>query len=87
MYSESNICAFCKIDIPSSTGMPLYYLTGGLELSVGDMVTVPLGKENNPVDGIVVSIGECYVSVFPFDIKQIKTVIGKKKEQKKGEIW
>ena len=55
-----------------------YYLTGELELNVGDEVIVPFGQDNKEMIGIVVSVGKCYASAFPFDASKIKTVIRKK---------
>lgn len=77
-YSDENICVFCKVDVTSFVSHPLYYLTGDLDLSVGDKVVVPLGRTNDQVDGVVVSVGKCYASIFPFDIEKIKKVLRKK---------
>ena len=55
-----------------------YYLTGELELNVGDEVIVPFGQDNKEISGIVVSVGKCYASAFPFEETKIKTVIRKK---------
>lgn len=76
-YSQEKICSFCKVDLMLSSKVLPYYLTDDLDLSIGDEVIVPYGKENKETKGIVVSIGMCYASIFPFDIKQIKTVIKK----------
>ena len=74
-YTEENVCRFCKVDVMSPSKWLLYYFTGDLELSVGDEVIVPFGNDNKEVKGMVVSLGMCYASIFPFSIEKMKTVI------------
>ena len=77
-YLQSKICSFCKVDTLSQSKALYYYLTGELELNVGDEVIVPFGQDNKEISGIVVSVGKCYASAFPFEETKIKTVIRKK---------
>ncbi len=74
-YTKENVCRFCTVDLIGATRSTPYYLTGDLDLSVGDEVIVPYGKENEEVQGLVVATGTRYASTFPFDIRQIKTVL------------
>ena len=77
-YLQSKICSFCKVDTLSQSKALYYYLTGELELNVGDEVIVPFGQDNKEISGIIVSVGKCYASAFPFEETKIKTVIRKK---------
>ena len=77
-YIQSKVCSFCKVDTMSQSQALYYYLTGELELNVGDEVIVPFGQDNKEMIGIVVSVGKCYASAFPFEETKIKTVIRKK---------
>ena len=77
-YVKDNIFSFCRVDTMSSSNGVYYYSTGNLELNVGDEVVVPFGEENKETTGIVVSVGKCYGSAFPFEPTKIKTVIKRK---------
>ena len=72
---DTTLYKFCKI----STNYPLkphyYYLTGDLNVKVGDLVAVPLGYKNAETLGVVVSVGQCYSFSFPCALDQMKTVI------------
>lgn len=70
---RKNICDYCLVHIKSKK--PLYYLPGGLDLSVGDKVIVPWCDEE--CEGWVVDIGRCFHSIFPFEYKRIKPVLKK----------
>lgn len=71
---RKNICEYCKVHIKFK-GRPLYYLTGGLDLSVGDKVLVPWSDEE--CEGWVVALGKCFSSALPFEYKRIKPVLQK----------
>lgn len=71
---KKNICDYCMVHIKLYEN-PLYYLRGGLDLSVGDKVIVPFGDEE--CEGWVVAIGRCYHSVLPFSFKRIRPVFKK----------
>lgn len=74
-YLPENVTAFCKVDIDVNEKKPVfYYSTGGLSLKLGDRVIVPYGADNEEKEGTVVSLGECYNSVFHFDSNRIKVV-------------
>lgn len=49
-------------------------------MELGDKVIVPLGDYNSEVEGIVVSLGTCYGSLFRFGAERLKTVIRKLKD-------
>ncbi len=72
---DTTVYKFCKV----STNYPLkphyYYLTGGLDVKVGDLVAVPLGYKNAETLGVVVSVGQCYSFSFPCALDAMKTVL------------
>ncbi len=71
---DKNIYKFCKVELEEYPNNKYYYFPGTLALNIGDRVIVPFGRDNEEIYGIVVSVGECYGSVFPCAIENIKYV-------------
>lgn len=70
----SMIYDYCKVSVDRSN-IQYDFLPGELELSISDRVLVPLGSDNKYAIGTVVAVGKCLSSVFPCDIKEMKTVV------------
>ena len=74
---DRSVYRFCKVKVDAQNSRYYYYLTGELELKVGDCVVVPFGKDNILTNGQVISVGECFGCVFPCHVSLIKTVAKK----------
>jgi hypothetical protein len=75
---DMNLYRFCQVKVDQySNGRYYHYLTNGLDLHVGDRVTIPFGRDNIMTKAQVVSVGECYGFAFPIHVNQIKTVANK----------
>ena len=75
--TDTTLYKFCKVSVNYPERPHYYYLTGELELKVGDHVKVPFGQNNDIADGVVMSVGECYGSSFPCPISKLKKVMKK----------
>ena len=64
---------YCGVKFPFSDHV-FWYLTGDLDLEVGDRVEVPLGATDDPVTGEVVSVRTGTESDLPFSPKDAKHV-------------
>lgn len=79
-FREKKILDFCKIELTESlnTGKVFWYTTGGLNLTAGDEVLVPLGKNNLKVRGKVLRVDKNVVEgQTPVPINMAKEVIRK----------
>ena len=75
--TDTTLYKFCKVSVNYPERPHYYYLSGELELKVGDHVKVPFGQNNDIADGVVMSVGECYGSSFPCPISKLKKVMKK----------
>ena len=75
--TDTALYRFCKVSVNYPERPHYYYLTGDLELKVGDRVKVPFGLNNDITEAVVMSIGECYGSSFPCPISKLKKVMKK----------
>ncbi len=66
---------FCKVSVNGYEKPYYYYLTGDLDLKVGDRVTVPFGASNTQINATVMSVGACYGCALPCHISKMKRVI------------
>ena len=64
---------YCGVKFPFSDHV-FWYLTGDLDLEVGDRVEVPLGATDDPVTGEVVSVRTGTESDLPFSPKDAKHI-------------
>ena len=64
MDNGSRIYRYCEVKLPGSEKLHPYR-SDRFELSVGDVVTVPVGATNDPVTGTVVSVRCCLQSDSP----------------------
>lgn len=76
-FENRSVYRFCKVKVDMQDTRYYYYLTGELDLKVGDCVVVPFGRENTLTSGQVMSIGECFGCAFPCHVGLIKTVAKK----------
>lgn len=53
------------------------YITDDETIKVGDMLIVPVGKEQKEMNGNVVSVCECLRSEAPFPVEKAKKIIKK----------
>ena len=53
------------------------YLTGGLPLAVGDLVVVPVGKQNAEKTGCVTDVFVCSAQDAPYPPEKAKFVLRK----------
>lgn len=73
-HDRVKIYNYCKVLIESSNKQSLY-LSGKIDLDVGDQVVVPNGSDNADIVGTVIAVGKCFGYAFPCDINEIKPVI------------
>ena len=71
---DRTVYRFCKVKVDLQDNRYYYYLTGELELKVGDRVSVPFGRANVLTNAQVMSVGECFGCAFPCHVSLIKTV-------------
>ena len=64
MDNGNRIYRYCEVKLPGSEKLHPYR-SDRFELSVGDVVTVPVGATNDPVTGTVVSVRCCLQSDSP----------------------
>lgn len=67
---------FCKVQFKDG-GSPYAYLTGGLQLAVGDFVVVPVGNRNAEKTGCVTDVFVCSAQDAPYPPEKTKFVLRK----------
>lgn len=66
----------CEVNFPDSR-QPYSYLTNGLELSAGDIVLVPTGRDRLPQAAKVISLENYTAETAPYPVERMKAVIRK----------
>lgn len=74
--NDKSIYKFCGVVLPFSE-QAYSYITDDETIKVGDMVIVPVGKEQKEMNGNVVSVCECLRSEAPFPVEKAKKIIKK----------
>ncbi len=67
---------FCKVQFQDGC-RPYTYLTGGLPLTAGDLVVVPVGKQNAEKTGCVTDVFVCSAQDAPYPPEKAKFVLRK----------
>lgn len=71
------IYIYCGVLLPFSN-RPYSFRTEDETVQIGDTVIVPVGKENEAMEGKVVSIGKYMRSGVPFPVEKTKFILEKK---------
>ena len=74
--TDKNVYGFCAVVFESSS-QPYSYLTGSIEVDVGDKVIVPVGQDQKEVEATVVSIGKYMRVSAPYPVDKASTIIRK----------
>ena len=71
---DGTVFHYCSVQIKGMS-RPYAYLTGGLQLKVGDWVELPFGNDNAPRHGQVKAVMDCTRMAAPWPPEKTKTVI------------
>jgi len=74
--TDKTIYNFCSV-VFQSTRQPYAYLTGDLDIKIGDKVVVPVGSEGKEVVATVVSTSQHMRLTAPYPVDKARTVIKK----------
>lgn len=74
--TDKTIYEFCGVSFGNHS-RPYHYLTGGVEVSIGDQVEVPSNHPEGVNVGTVVSVSKHLRSSAPFPVNRAKTIIRK----------
>ena len=74
--TDKTIYNFCSV-VFNSTNQPYTYLTGDIEVRIGDAVVVPVGNEGKEVIATVVSISQHMRLTAPYPVDKAKKIIKK----------
>lgn len=74
--TDKTIYNFCSV-VFNSTNQPYTYLTGDIEVRIGDTVVVPVGNEGKEVVATVVSISQHMRLTAPYPVDKAKKIIKK----------
>lgn len=74
--TDKTIYNFCSV-VFNSTNQPYTYLTGDIEVKIGDTVVVPVGSEGKEVVATVVSISQHMRLTAPYPVDKAKKIIKK----------
>lgn len=72
--TDRTIYNFCSV-IFNSTNQPYTYLTGDLNVRIGDSVVVPVGKEGKEAVATVVSTSQHMRLTAPYPVDRVKKII------------
>ncbi len=79
IYTDETEYGFCGVKFDNSYNdcyTPTYhYLTGNYDVKIGDMVKVPVGKNNKEQVAEVVSVSKHLRKNAPFPVNQAKTIL------------
>ena len=74
--TDKTIYTFCSVVFPSSH-QPYTYLTGEIEVKIGDTVVVPVGSKDKKAIATVVSISQHMRMTAPYPVEKTKKIIKK----------
>ena len=74
--TDKTVYDFCGVSFGNHS-RPYHYLTGGVEVSIGDQVEVPSNRPEGVNVGTVVSVSKHLRSSAPFPVDKAKTIIRK----------
>ena len=74
--TDKTIYNFCSV-VFQSTRQPYAYLTGSLDIKIGDKVVVPVGSDGKEVVATVVSTSQHMRLTAPYPVDRARTVIKK----------
>lgn len=74
ILNDKKIYTYCGVML-SNSGRSYSYRTEDTTIKVGDIVCVPVGKENKVVTGTVVSVGQYARIVVPYPVEQTRFII------------
>lgn len=74
--TDKTIYNFCSV-VFNSTNQPYTYLTGDIEVRIGDTVVVPVGSEGKEVVATVASISQHMRLTAPYPVDKAKKIIKK----------
>lgn len=74
--TDKTVYDFCGVSFGNHS-RPYHYLTGGVEVSIGDQVEVPSSRPEGVNVGTVVSVSKHLRSSAPFPVDKAKTIIRK----------
>ena len=74
--TDKNVYGFCAVVFESSS-QPYSYLTGAVDVDVGDKVVVPVGPDRMEVEATVVSVGKFMRISAPYPVDKASTIIRK----------
>ena len=73
---DKTVYGFCSVVFPSSD-QPYSYLTGEIDVQVGDKVVVPVGRERKETEATVVSVGKYMRLTAPYPVDKARNIIRK----------
>lgn len=76
LNTDKSLFNFCGVSFGNHT-RPYYYLTGDIDVEIGDQVEVPSSRSERANVGTVVSIGKYLRSSAPFPVDHAKTIVRK----------
>lgn len=74
--TDKTVYDFCGVSFGNHP-QPYHYLTGGIEVSIGDQVEVPSSRPEGVNVGTVVSVSKHLRSSAPFPVDKAKTILRK----------
>lgn len=74
--TDKTVYDFCGVSFGNHS-RPYHYLTGGIEVSIGDQVEVPSSRPEGVNVGTVVSVSKHLRSSAPFPVDKAKTILRK----------
>ena len=74
--TDKTIYEFCGVSFGNHSH-PYPYLTGGVDVSIGDQVEVPINRPEGVNIGTVVSVSKHLRSSAPYPVDRAKTILRK----------
>ena len=74
--TDETVYFYCSVLLPFSR-QPYSFLAEDTTIEIGDTVVVPVGRENDEIEGKVVAAGKCMRQAAPYPIEKMKKVIRK----------
>ena len=76
LLTDKTVYSFCGVMF-NGTSRPYHYLTGALEVDIGDQVVVPSSRPEGESIGTVVSVSKHLRASAPFPVDKAKTILRK----------
>ena len=76
LLTDKAVYSFCGVMF-NGTSRPYHYLTGELEVDIGDQVVVPSSRPEGESIGTVVSVSKHLRASAPFPVDKAKTILRK----------